>query len=237
MGSSDLDKPAILCLHGGGSSAMIFSVQAARVQRCLREHFTFVFVDAPLECPAGPGILPTFEGCHPFFTWITPNVVPERALEATEIKLKQVMLEQRSKTGQPFVGVMGFSQGARVATRLLQQQQQRRSHSGWNSTQDTELQFAILMNGSYGPGVEDQPALSVTSVHVLGKQDPYYQNGRKLLSNCYEEKDSTLLEFDVDHRLPLTLEDTEYLSSQILRAHFVSQSLSKSKEVEQTTEA
>lgn len=232
MSTSEFDnKPAILCLHGGGSSGMIFNVQAARIQRCLRDYFTFVFIDAPHECPAGPGILPVFEGCHPFFTWIEPGRTPsqDNAWTNAEAAVRQKFLEQVNKTGQGFVGVMGFSQGTRLATRLLQKQHQR-VKEGRTSSGEPEFKFAILNNGSYGPGVEVKEGdadvlLSTPCVHALGKKDQFYDNGKKLFELCYEKDSATLLEFDNDHRLPVSLEDTEYLSSQILRLHFMSRSL------------
>lgn len=51
-------KPAILCLHGGGTNVTIFKVQTIRIQRALSSHFEFVFLDAPFEAEPGPGVHP-----------------------------------------------------------------------------------------------------------------------------------------------------------------------------------
>lgn len=59
-------KPAILCLHGGGTTGDIFHIQTIRLRRELSDKFDFVFVDAPFERVAGPNVLPVFEGAGPF---------------------------------------------------------------------------------------------------------------------------------------------------------------------------
>jgi hypothetical protein len=62
--------PRILCLHGGGVSGQIFRIQTARLRNALRDHFTFFFVDAPFPAEPGPGVLPFFEGCGPYYKWV-----------------------------------------------------------------------------------------------------------------------------------------------------------------------
>ncbi|KAL8724354.1 MAG: hypothetical protein Q9181_006865, partial [Wetmoreana brouardii] len=113
------DLPCLLCLHGGGTSAYIFNIQTRRLQRALAKHFRFVFVDAPFECPAGPGVLPFFEGLGPYRRWIDEN-------GSDEDKVRPLIRKTIAEDGGNFVGVLGFSQGARLALGLLHEKEEKR---------------------------------------------------------------------------------------------------------------
>ncbi len=65
MGSDSIYLPRVLCLHGGDTSAMIFSMQTQVIQHALRQRFRFVFVDSLSRTIPGPGVMPFFEGCGP----------------------------------------------------------------------------------------------------------------------------------------------------------------------------
>lgn len=108
-GSSPLPNlPTILCLHGGGTSSTIFNIQTIRLQRALSSNFSFIFLDAPFESPAGPGVLPVFEGCGPFYRWLS---LGGEGLQTTRDLIKHTLLEP-DKEGKKrnAVGVLGFSQ-------------------------------------------------------------------------------------------------------------------------------
>ena len=55
---------------------MLFNVQSVRIQRQLSKFFEFVFLDGPFECAAGPGVLPFFDGCEPFYAWVRQARAP-----------------------------------------------------------------------------------------------------------------------------------------------------------------
>jgi predicted esterase len=211
-------KPAILCLHGGGTNTTIFKVQTIRIQRALNSHFDFVFLNAPFESGAGPGVHPVFEGCDPYFRWVLDSSLVEMA-EKTRDVIRDCFEDQRLKDGRGFVGVLGFSQGARVAAGLLLQQQLKISEVGEG------LCFGVFMNGTRPPltyGLSEQEQvqrIALPSLSVLGKADPWREDGRKLFSDHCDEKQAVLLEFDVGHRLPLLEEDTKQLAAEILRMH------------------
>lgn len=118
--------PKILCIHGAGSSGAIFRVQGRKIFQALRGEFQFVFVDAPFRSTAGPGMRPVYEDSGPFCRWqcdISAAVafdITEDEIQEEREKVRQYLESQlRSQDGVPFVGVMAFSQGARVATGLL----------------------------------------------------------------------------------------------------------------------
>lgn len=129
-------KPTLLAFHGSGSNATIHTVQLARLSRHLKEHFDIISCEAPFPSPAGPGILPFFEGCGPYKRWLPPNekVTLEgmRNLAASgdmPPEVEDLMRDTVSRVranGSKVVGVIGFSQGTRVATGILRGAEIRR---------------------------------------------------------------------------------------------------------------
>ncbi|KAG9247438.1 oxidoreductase [Calycina marina] len=212
--------PAILCLHGGGANANIFHIQTIRIQRALADQFEFVFLDAPHETGPGPGVLPFFEGCTPYLRW-TSETGQVSMPEKTRDLLVKTQEEQKKKDGRGFVGVMGFSQGGRVAAGLLLTHQ---------LTKDTDagekgLRFGVFLNSVCPPmayeveGSDLTTKIEFPSLHVIGKKDPWKDSGRRLFEENFYEKQAVLLEFDVAHRLPTQQEDTAKLTAEILRMH------------------
>lgn len=212
-------KPAILCLHGGGTNITIFNIQTIRIQRALASEFEFIFLDAPLESGPGPGVHPVFEGCDPYFRWV---LEPSRVIMPQETRdaLRKCFEERRVKDGRGFVGVLGFSQGARVAAGLLLEQQLRRADIVGGG-----LQFGVFMNGTCPPltyelsEVEKAERIAFPTLSVIGKEDPWKEEGKKLFSEHCDKEHAVLLEFDVGHRLPLLEEDTAKIAVEILRMY------------------
>lgn len=67
--------------------------------------------------------MPIFEVAGPFYSWTVPGKGGLDASEETSGLLNRIAAEQVARSGRPFVGVMGFSQGARLAAGLLLEQQ------------------------------------------------------------------------------------------------------------------
>lgn len=213
-------KPAILCLHGGGTNGMIFSVQTIRLRRVLQSHFDFVFLDAPFETGPGPDVLPVFEGCDPYLRWVIESHHVDKP-EKTKDLLKQRLEEQRRKDGRGFVGVLGFSQGARVAAGLLLEQQVIKPAV----RSDEGLRFGVFLNGTCPPltfglsDLERTEKIEFPTLSVIGLQDPWREDGRRLYSEHCDRDHAVLLEFDVGHRLPLSEQDNAQLAAEILRIY------------------
>jgi hypothetical protein len=161
-----------------------------------------VFVDGPFDASPGPGVLPTFEGCGPFQAWIKHQgryvLLPE-VMERIESAIKG--------RERDVVAVMGFSQGARLAAGLLLMQQLRRIKTGFK--------FGVFLNGTFQPMVtaditqEDlEELIMIPSIHFVGTQDPWYEEGLKLYHNHFDQGFSTLTKFDIGHRLPVVPTDT-----------------------------
>lgn len=227
MNSDNKNLPRILCLHGGGTSALIFNFQARKLLKALRPHFRFVFVDAPFECEAGAGVLPIFDGVGPYFTFIPKTEAEE---EIVRLTLQKKLTEE---DGAPVVGVLGFSQGGKIASGLLHEQQQTHQVA-------PHLRFGVIINGSYPPLRQPSnpsttlPRLTestqrewkdkhdgcirLPSVHVHGTLDDAIDNHR-LLARCFDSSMATVMEFENGHHLPTSEDDTQKIADEILRMY------------------
>ncbi|KAI4121218.1 MAG: hypothetical protein LQ338_006485 [Usnochroma carphineum] len=221
---SKSDLPCLLCLHGGGTSGYIFYIQTRRLQRALANHFRFVFVDAPFECAAGPGVLPFFEGMGPYKRWINADGDDEG-------KVRPLLQKIMAEDGGNFVGVLGFSQGARLALGLLHEKQEKHPEAFNN------FGFGVFVCGTYPPlGLssalfpitptaqfesqywEDrhESIIGIPSIHVIGAKDPF-ANKSRLLVRCSEPASATVMEFNMGHHLPVKPADTQRLADRIVR--------------------
>lgn len=214
--------PRILCLHGGGTNATILQIQLRRLVSALREHFTFVFVTAPLESGPGPGVIPAFADCGPYYRWMAPEGEDQAPLQMqVRVLLKNTIVDD----GGEFVGVLGFSQGARMAAGLLADQEEGESKGM------PEWKFGVLLCGSYPPGSlsasrrpipevnghvmrdthgetrepDSEEVIRVPTVHMRGLQDIHLEKGRRL-SKFFSDKIE--FEFDQGHHLPGAAGDT-----------------------------
>jgi len=221
--SAEHAKPAILCLHGSGTSAAIFNIQTIRLQRELRQQFRLVFLDAPFEVPPGPGVLPVFEGFEPYLAWTKRgDKLANRAEETTEI-LQRAIANEISTTGRHFVGVMGFSEGARVGSGLLLQQEQQELE-GKQKREDGFL-FGIFLMGTSPPlistsaSLDDVQRISIPTLHILGTDDPWCGLSMGLWHDYSERALARLIELPVGHHLPVLKEHTYRVAAAILDLH------------------
>lgn len=148
----DLDLPRILCLHGGGTNARIFRSQCRVLSTHLKGKFRLVFAEAPLQCHAGPDVLSVYKEWGPFKSWIPsalgcPEVDNHTATELFKESLDRAMDEDDDlgATG-PWVGLLGFSQGAKMCASLLYLQQLRQMHK-LNLNRRLDFRFGILLAG------------------------------------------------------------------------------------------
>jgi pimeloyl-ACP methyl ester carboxylesterase len=150
--------PRILCLHGGGANAEVFRMQARTIIKTLNSTFRLVFADGPFYCDPGPGIVPVYEEYGPFRRWLRwlpehPEVKAEAAVDEIWYKLRDAMEKDdlAGATG-PWVGLLGFSQGAKLSASLLFEQQYRNQlrEVGKNTAEDDakpDFKFAVLLAG------------------------------------------------------------------------------------------
>lgn len=228
-------KPTILCLQGGGTTGTIFNIQTIRLRRELDEHFNFTFIDAPFECGAGPNVLPVFEGAGPFKMWRDPeDPKNNQAAPATVAAVQKAIDDQIARTGKGFVGVMGFSEGARLAAGIALGQQVRRAEerSGATSSEsETDgFLFVILLNATTPPltmapspsflakllGGASPPKINLPSIHVIGKKDQFVHESRNLATQHFDERNAKILELECAHHLPTVKKDSEAIALEIV---------------------
>ena len=221
-------KPRILCLHGGGTSALIFTIQTRKVQWALNQHFEFVFIDAPFESGPGPGVLPVFEDAGPYYRWAR-WYEDERGERLRD--LIKATLEER---GGPWIGVMGFSQGGRMAAGLLWEQEQNKLHE---LVPGVEFKFGIFVGSGYpilhlahGPkgkfyerehknwDEKYAESIHIPSIHIHGLQDGVLPMAR-LLTKCFDSKTVRVFEYEIGHLMPPEKEQNDELAQAVLEAY------------------
>ncbi|KAB8437405.1 hypothetical protein FH972_025083 [Carpinus fangiana] len=236
-----LPLPRIMCLHGGGTNSRIFRLQCRGLERALRSTFRLVYAEAPFPAKPGPDVTAVYKDCGPFKAWL--RIWPDDPVQdATDVMTEvhdSIMAakrhdDARGATGA-WVGLLGFSQGAKLAASIIYSQQLR-----WQANSDSiwhGYRFAILLAGR-GPLVWTHPSktmprglvdaaqptmmpaekletvlnsvehlLRVPTIHVHGLQDPNIGLHRKLLHRYCDPENATLLEWDGAHRVPIKLKD------------------------------
>jgi hypothetical protein len=157
---STLSLPRLLCLHGGGVTAEIFRLQSRSIITALTPYFRLVFADGPFLCNAGPGMIPVYQDYGPYRRWL--RWLPEHAevqggdaeaVQLIEGKMREAMEadDARGATGE-WVGLMGFSQGAKLAASVLYETQLR---------QEKAEKEAGEVNGMYGGFDEEDNILGL----------------------------------------------------------------------------
>lgn len=202
---------------------MIFKIQTRRLQWALRSTFKFVFVDGPFPSGAGPGVLPAFAGCDPYFRWLIPE---SQTPEQDQRRVRQVLRKVIKDDGGEFVGVLGFSQGARLTAGLLADQEERNAAEGMPN-----WSFGVMLCGAFPPlslslartpstkpsqGVDEygetrepdeDEIIHIPSVLVRGTLDPHCERGRRLVK-YFDQETATSLVFKMGHHLPGAAGDT-----------------------------
>nr|A0A161CKG1.1 RecName: Full=Esterase citA; AltName: Full=Citrinin synthesis protein A [Monascus ruber]ALI92654.1 CitA serine hydrolase [Monascus ruber] len=239
-----LHLPRILCLHGGGSNAAIFQAQCRRLIAQLRSEFRFVFAQAPFLSDAEPNVMSVYSQWGPFRRWLRwcpdhPEIRPEDAIRAIDDCLEDVKRQDDAKgaTGA-WVGLLGFSQGAKMCASLLYRQQIRQELRG-RSFAGSDYRFGVLLAGraplvSLDPDLDlnsslpdvsqitdakyhgpSQDVLRIPTVHVHGMRDPHVDLHRQLFEEFCAPESRRLVEWDGDHRVPLKYNDVSLVAYQI----------------------
>ncbi|EME39929.1 hypothetical protein DOTSEDRAFT_47430 [Dothistroma septosporum NZE10] len=224
--SQNRDAPRILCLHGGGVTGDVFRQQARALIKNLPA-FRLVFADGPFFCDPGPGIVPVYQDCGPFRRWL--RWLPEHPPIDDDAAIEEVMYSietcKKEDTGTgPWVGLIGFSQGAKLSASLLYDQQIRKEKEG---KVDTDYKFAVLLAGRsplvsfcehsrspacVSPGDVSEGfhhegksphILRLPTLHVHGLNDAGLHLHRKMLMQYHDPKTATVIEWDGTHRVPI----------------------------------
>ena len=229
-----IELPRILCLHGGGTNARIFRAQCRVLEAKLRSSFRLCFADAPFLSRADPDAVSVYKDFGPFRRWLRwrqdqPEIEAAAAVLQIDTSLAAAM-QADNETGAtgPWVGLLGFSQGAKMCASLLFRQQIRAEKLGRHCAA-SDFRFAVLMAGR-GPLVSLDPALIMTpslvdaahmgfqvlpdrnrtdhllrlpTIHVHGLRDQGLLLHRQLEEQYCEKGSTRLIEWNGAHRVPI----------------------------------
>ncbi len=150
--------------------------------------------------------------------------------------------DEAGATGE-WSGLLGFSQGAKMAASLLLREQHRMELDGLTSQSISRrvpvFRFAVLLAGR-GPlvtldpnfqaffGKEEgiqEPILRLPTVHVHGLQDEGLAMHRNLRNRCCTKERSTLVEWEGDHRVPIKARDVAAVVAALMSAYEQSRAL------------
>ncbi|KAL8784612.1 MAG: hypothetical protein Q9213_003867 [Squamulea squamosa] len=160
--------PRILCLHGGGTNARIFRMQCRVLEHSLRHCFRLVYAEGPFPAQPGPDVTSVYRNYGPFKAWQLSTPLPDdRSIEEQDrAVVDQISAamdatmhadDQQGATGE-WVGLLGFSQGAKIAASILFAQQARRQRRSERNGNWSNFRFGLLLAGR-GPLVWLAPEL------------------------------------------------------------------------------
>lgn len=266
MVDQTLHLPRILCLHGGGTNARIFRAQCRIVKRYLSTTFRLVFAEAPFSSEAGPDVTSVYKEFGPFKRWLRsnashPEIHPDDAVKAIDRSLKAAMDEDDRVGGRgEWVGLLGFSQGAKICASLMFRQQVRAERLGMYRA-GSNWRFAVILAGRgplvsldhrllMTPALVDASQASMTAlpdenllgstehvlylptIHVHGTLDVGLDEHRKLLTQYCEEGTARLMEWEGNHRVPIKSKDVLALVANIWDVAYETGVLTKQMDME-----
>ncbi len=148
-----LHHPRILCLHGGGTNGRIFRMHCRAIRASLQKQFRLVFAEGPFHASPGPDVTAVYEKYGPFRGWLRPTAEDVELSAAEVVARIQDALntaiwadDLEGATGE-IVGLLGFSQGAKMAASILYAQQMSRRMQGTVTTVWPHFRFAVLLAG------------------------------------------------------------------------------------------
>ncbi|RAK77235.1 DUF341 domain protein [Aspergillus fijiensis CBS 313.89] len=216
---------ALLCFHGTGSKGAIFNVQMARICYLLGDAFEFIFLDGPMECAAGPGVLPMFGGQEPYYCWFGGDgTTIDESLKKINAAVKLTV--DKWQAGHPdveIVGAIGFSEGALALAMMLWQQQQ--GLVPWIG----QLRFAVMsccffpneaslwLNARAQAYGLSKAYIDIPTLHIHGNRDFCLGRARKLVRNHYRPSFAQIIRTDTAHHLPTRKDEVGEVVKHILR--------------------
>ncbi|KYK56305.1 hypothetical protein DCS_08275 [Drechmeria coniospora] len=239
-----LALPRILCLHGGGVNGTVFRLQCRALVAALSGTFRLVFADAPYDSDAHEAIVGVYGDFGPFYRWLRwrpdhAEVPPAEAADRIVGACRRAM-EADGGAGE-WAGILGFSQGAKIAVSLLwaQERSDRRPLPA-------RFRFGVVMAGSppvvaLSPSGDEPPprhvadaahpsmdfddwpgdgdgehAIGTPTLHVHGLLDAGLERHRRLMATYCRPGTTRLVEWQGGHRLPIKTVDVEAIKTEMM---------------------
>lgn len=211
-------KPRLLALHGKGSNAFITRLQLRNLFGSWLEEMFHLFCIEADHVTEPLGELEKLSA-GPFFSWVAPQA--ERTADAeADVLMPQASvdhLEGEIRRLGPFVGAFGFSQGAVLLTRLLQQ----------HTRETAPFRFVVLAHAAVrGPAPAISPPshgrMALPSVHIIGQHDPFKTFSEAIARQFSAGPDRLVLYHNGKHELTSALRSNSVLEGH-LRAHVLGQ--------------
>jgi hypothetical protein len=137
--------PRLLCLHGGGVNAAIFEAQSRILIRHLQHSFRLVWADGPFLCDPHSDVIHVYGSYGPFRRWLRwlpehADIDAESCIEEIGYSIRTAMEDDDRQGGRGnWVGLVGFSQGAKLSASLLLEQQAREEKAAREGKNDIGL--------------------------------------------------------------------------------------------------
>lgn len=195
-------KPKILFLHGSGTNPLIFRIQSRNLLSLLSPHFEPVFLPGFHECAPGPGVLPFFEGAEPYLKWLDDSSPSEEEVCWAELDRLVAEIEKKG----PFLGVVGFSQGAKAGMELVRELERRgremRFWVGVCGTVPFQGGGDEVREGGWKESLGLGRAERTESFHLIGGEDPWRGESERLVG-FFGETGRRVRRFEGGHQMPL----------------------------------
>lgn len=187
-------------------------------------------------------MLPVFESCAPFYRWVTrrwklgegsTEATPDEEIRLVDGALDEVVKREAGEVGwRRVVGIVGFSQGARLVGGLLLRQKIWERDMRVMGNEDEckwQLKFGVMVGGPYPPIAMSEAVdeadyellKEIPTVHAWGRDD-HVRSGCEEMKKACESDVCFELQFDGGHHMPLKDVEAKDLCDLIMAAWYAS---------------
>lgn len=195
---------SVLCLHGYSQDAMVLRSQLKRMTQRLEPRARFHFLDAPFTVPSV--VDPSKEGC----SWWLPSKDEAGnwnygGVEESLRIVSEANKAEKSRSGNGFSGVLGFSQGGALASLLVALRESP------EPAPLPDLRFAMFAGAfryraatpSYDYLFDGREELTTPSLHCIGARDTIIKGATsEALEACFAAERRTSCRHNGGHVVP-----------------------------------
>ncbi|ETW01248.1 hypothetical protein H310_06832 [Aphanomyces invadans] len=195
------ERLRILCLHGGRSNSIVVSLQVSGFVQAFGPAAEFVELDGPFPASGPPeeDILNLFGEDDSYFEWWDANSHTDKAYPGWERSVEY--LQREIATQGPFDVIIGFSQGAMMATLATAHYMEKHS---------VPYKAIVLVCGMwpqdgmpdmYSAASPGKPQLAFPSFHIMGEKDFMYEESKAQV-DYFSEATRHVYSHSQGHRFP-----------------------------------